>query len=123
VRAWIAHASHAQSWGLRRAVVRVFCEPSTERPEPFADQGKWTCFRMSSPDLPQASLGFAAVGSVREAKMKQVVLGSPKYRQRFTLEIVRHEGKEEPLFEVVRCHAVGWIRGESTLEDAWEAAR
>jgi hypothetical protein len=88
------------------AVVRAFCEPSTGRPEPFEDQGKWTSFRMSGPDMPQAALGFAEVGSMREEKMKQVVLGSPTYRQSFVLEIVRQEGSDEPLFEIVRCHAV-----------------
>lgn len=123
---WDAYARHGTaSWEdllsgkAKQAVVRVFCEPATERPEPFEDQGKWTCFRMSSPDLPQASLGFAAVGSVREGKMKQVILSAPKYRQRFTLEIVRHEGEDEPFFEITRCMAVGWIMGERDVEDEW----
>jgi hypothetical protein len=102
-----------------RAVVRVFCEPSTERPEPFGDQEKWTGYRMSSPDLPQVTLGFAAVGKVREERMKQVILGAPRYRERFTLEIVRHEGKDEPLFEITRCLAVGWILGERDVEEEW----
>lgn len=71
----------------------------------------------SSPDLPQAALGFAAVGSVREERMKQVILATPKYRQRFTLEIVRHEWEDEPLFEITRCLAVGWILSESAVEE------
>jgi hypothetical protein len=123
---WDACARHGTaSWEnllsgkAKQAVVRVFCEPATERPEPFEDQSKWTCFRMSSPDLPQASLGFAAVGSVREEKMKRVILSAPKYRQRFTLEIVRREGKDEPFFEITRCMAVGWIMGERDVEDEW----
>ncbi len=123
---WDAYARHGTarwedllSGKAARAVVRVFCEPATERPEPFEDQGKWTCFRMSSPDLPQAALGFAAVGSAREEKMKQVVLGTPKYRQRFTLEIARHAGRDEPLFEITRCLAVGWVRSASAVEDEW----
>ena len=127
---WDAYARYGTSswvdlWSgkAERAVVRVFCEPSTERPKPFADQDKWTCFRMSGPDLPQAALGFAEVGSVREAKMKQVVLGTPNYRQRFTLEIVRHEGEGEPLFEIARCDAVGWIVGERPVERDWEQDR
>lgn len=123
---WDAYARHCTaSWESlwsgkeERAVVRVFCEPSTERPEPFENQSKWTCFRLSSPDLPQAALGFAATGSVREEKMKQVILGTPNYRQRFTLEIVRHEGKDEPLFEITRCCAVGWILGEHAVAQDW----
>lgn len=127
---WDAYARHCSaSWDdlwsgeVKRAVVRVFCEPSTERPEPFEDQGKWTCFRMSGPELPRAALGFAAVGSVREAKMKQVVLGTPKYRQRFALEIVRHEGEDEPLFEITRCLAVGWILDELAVDQAWETEK
>jgi hypothetical protein len=124
---WDAYARYGTaSWEdllsgkAEQAVVRVFCEPSSERPEPFGDQGKWTCFRLSSPDLPQATLGFAEVGSVRERMMKQVILGTPNYRQHFVLEIVRFAGKDEPLFEIRRCMAVGWILGESAVEETWE---
>lgn len=123
---WDAYARHGTaSWEdlwsgkAKQAVMRVFCEPSTERPTPFEDQEKWTCFRLSSPDLPQAALAFAAVGSVREERMKQVILGTPNYRQRLTLEIVRHEGKDEPLFEITRCFTVGWILGEHAVEQDW----
>jgi hypothetical protein len=125
---WDAYARYGTaSWedllsgDAKRAVVRVFCEPSTERPEPFDDPRKWTGFRLSSPDLPQPALGFAQAGQIREMMMKRVVLGSPKYRQRFTLEILRHEGKDEPLFEITRCLAVGWITDERAVEEAWEA--
>lgn len=120
---WDAYARYGTaSWEdllsgkAESAEVRVFCEPSSERPEPFGDQGKWTCFRLSSPELPQTMLGFADVGSVRDKMMKQVILGTPDYRQRFVLEIVRREGKEEPLFEIRRCMAVGWILGEKPVE-------
>lgn len=123
---WDAYARHGTaSWEdmltgkAQRAVVRVFCEPSSERPVPYEDQGKWTSFRLSSPDLPQARLAFAAMGAVREEKMKKVILSTPKYRQRFTLEIVRHEGEDEPLFEITRCLAVGWILSERAVEEEW----
>lgn len=125
---WDAYARYGTaSWEdllagkAKRAVVRVFCEPSTERPEPFEDQGKWTCFRLGSPDLSRPALGFAQVGHVRELMMKRVVLGTPNYRQRFTLEIVRHEGMEEPLFEITRCLAVGWMTDERDVEEVWQA--
>lgn len=123
---WDAYARYGTAtWAdlgsgkAQQAVVRVFCEPATERPEPFEDQAKWTCFRLSSPDLPQAALGFAQVGALRETMMKSVVLGTPNYRQRFILEITRHAGKDEPLFEITRCVAVGWIRGERDAEEEW----
>jgi hypothetical protein len=123
---WDAYARHGSaSWEdlssgkARRATVRVFCEPSSERPAPFGDQSKWTCFRMSSPDLPQAALGFAQVGTLRESMMKQVVLQTPNYRQRFVLEIVRHDGEGEPLFEIARCLAVGWLGGAGDIEAEW----
>ncbi len=127
---WDAYARYGTaSWEdllsgkAEQGVVRVFCEPSSERPEPFGDQGRWTGFRLSSPDLPQAALGFAEVGSARERMMKQVILGTPNYRQRFVLEIVRREGKEEPLFEITRCMAVGWILGERSVEETWEVRK
>lgn len=125
---WDAYARYCTaSWEdllsgkAEKALVRVFCEPSSERPEPFGDQRRWTCFRLSSPELPQAMLGFAEVGSVRERMMKQVILGTPNYRQRFVLEIVRREGKEEPLFEITRRMAVGWMLGERPEKETCEA--
>lgn len=114
-------ASWEDLWSgkAQRAVVRVFCEPSTEAPEPFQDREKWTGFRLTSPDLPQVALGFSETGTVRGAMMKKVVLGSPKYRQRFVLEVVRHEGQDEPLFEITECRAVGWIEGDRPVEELW----
>jgi len=124
---WDAYARHGTaSWEelwsgkAEQAVVRVFCQPSTEAPEPFDDRQKWTAFRLSSPDLPQTALGFAEVGTVREAMMKKVVLGTPNYRQRFVLEATRHAGASEPLFEITKCVAVGWVTGEQPVEEKWE---
>ncbi|MCH7225820.1 hypothetical protein MLD59_06725 [Verrucomicrobiaceae bacterium E54] len=123
---WDAYARHGTAtwedlWSgkAERAVVRVFCEPSTEYPEPFDDWERWTTFRLSSPDMGRVALGFAEIGTVREEMMKKVVLGSARYRQRFVLEVVRHEGAGEPLFEIVKCRAVGWIEGERPVEEIW----
>ena len=123
---WDAYARHGTAswedlWSGKapQAVVRVFCEPATEAPEPFADREKWTAFRLSSPDLPQVALAFAKIGTVREAMMKKVVLGSPRYRQRFVLEVVRHEGAHEALFEITRGLAVGWSLDERPVEEVW----
>jgi hypothetical protein len=55
--------------------------------------------------------------------MKRMVLATPNYRQRFTLEILRHEGKDEPLFEITRCLAVGWIADDRPVEEQWEAEK
>lgn len=99
------------------AVVRVFCEPSSERPEPFMDEG--TAFRMSSPELPQSALAFATVGTATEEGMKKVVLGSPNFRQRFVLEVERHQGTYETLFVIKCCLAVGWVMGEKPVEEMW----
>ncbi len=45
--------------------------------------------------------------------------GFPK-NQRFVLEIVRHQGKDEPLFEIRHGMAVGWMLGERPVEETWE---
>lgn len=45
--------------------------------------------------------------------------GTPDYRQCFVLEIVRHDGKEEPLFEITRCMAVGWMLEAREVEKEW----
>jgi hypothetical protein len=123
---WDAYARYgSESWedlwsgAAQTAVVRTFCEPSTEAPAPFDDRAQWTAFRMDGPDFGQVLLGFAATGSVRERKMREIILGSPKYRQRFVLRIRRHEGKHEPLFEILECLAVGWIEGARPVEEIW----
>lgn len=123
---WDAYARYGTaSWeelllgNTDRAVVRVFCQPSVEAPEPFDAEGKWVAFRLSSPDLPQSALAFAETGTVRAEMMKKIVLGTPQYRQRFVVEVVRHEGKDGPLFEMTQCLAVGWIEGGRSVEETW----
>jgi len=65
-------------------------------------------------------LAFARKGSVREERMKAVILGTPRYRQHMTLEVSRHEGAEEALFGIECCHAIGWVVGERPVEEIWE---
>jgi len=52
--------------------------------------------------------------------MKAVILSTPRYRQQMTLEITRREGEEEALFEIERCHAIGWVLGERPVDAIWE---
>lgn len=47
------------------------------------------------------------------------VVGAPDYRQCFVLEILRHEEKEEPLFKITRCMAVGWMLEAREVEKEW----
>jgi len=123
---WDAYARYGTaSWEdllagkSERAVVRVFVSPGLEYPPPFEDEERWTGFQLRSPDLEQTVLGFARKGSVREEHMKAVILSTPRYRQQMTLEITRREGEEEALFEIERCHAIGWVLGERPVEEAW----
>ena len=122
---WDAYACHSTvDWRevlggeVKKAEVRVFCEPCAEAPPPFEDQSKWTCFRMRHTDFPGIVLGFAEVGSLREGMMKQIVLGAPNCRQRFVLELTRHSDGGA-LYEITRCLAVGWVE-TADLEAKWD---
>jgi hypothetical protein len=127
---WDAYARHCSAdWPaiiegrVERAEVRVSASPGTYHNPPFADVNEWTCFQLTSPDLPGRIHAYARKGTLREARMRAIILGSPKYRQHMTLRIVRREGPDgESLFEIERALAIGWVRGEADVEAEWEAA-
>ena len=122
---WDAYARYGTaSWvdvregKVKRAVARVHCKPSLETPPPFTDSDAWTGFEMSSQDYQGTVLAFAAVGEPREAIMKRIVLATKGYRRRFTLEIVQRSEGDQPLYEIERCLAVGWVVN-GDLEAKW----
>ncbi len=104
------------------AEVRVFVSPGSYYNPPFAEQSEWTCFQLTSPDLPHRVFAYGKIGTLREAWMKALVLGAPKYRQHMTLQVVGREGlMGERLFEIVRVRAIGWVRGDEDVETEWRS--
>lgn len=102
------------------AEVRVFVEPGDYFREPFGNEAEWTCFRLSTPDVPHAMWAYAPVGSPRETRLKAMVLAAPRFRQHMTLQVARRAGTgAEALFEIERVVAAGWSRGERDLEQMW----
>lgn len=126
---WDAYARHCSAdWPaiiegrVERAEVRVSASPGTYHNPPFADVHEWTCFQLTSPDLPGRIHAYARKGTLRETRMRAIILGSPGYRQHMMLRIVRREGPDgESLFEIERALAIGWVRGEADVEAEWEA--
>jgi hypothetical protein len=101
------------SGAVEPAEVRVFASPGDYPVPPFADPAEWTCFQLTSPDLPHRVFGYARAGSEMEGKLREVVLSAPQFRQHVTLEIAGQEGlKGERLFEITKLVAVGWVVGE-----------
>ncbi|MEZ5329483.1 MAG: hypothetical protein R3F19_30930 [Verrucomicrobiales bacterium] len=104
------------------AEVRVFVSPGDYYNGPFADEAKWTCFRLMSPDLPGGTdvFAYAAVGPSREKQLRRIVLRAPQFRQHMTLQIQGHEAPGgNRLFEITRVLAIGWVRGERDIENDW----
>jgi hypothetical protein len=123
---WDAYARYStEPWenlwsgAASKALVRVFCEASDERPEPFEDPARWTSFRLSGPELPHDALAFAETGTTHEAMIRRVVREWPGNRARLVLEIVRHDGMNGPLFEITRCVAAGWITCDQWVGNSW----
>jgi hypothetical protein len=113
---WDAYARYGtagwtelQSGVAKQAMVRVFCEPCPLPVKPFGKEGEWTCYRIVSPELPQWVLGYVRAGSVDEVKMKKAMQMMPDLRERFVLDVVRHELEGESVFEITKCLAVGWV--------------
>jgi hypothetical protein len=103
-------------------LVIVFVSPGDYHNEPFADEAKWTCFRLMSPDLPEGRdvFAYAEIGSTRETQLRRIILRASQFRQHMTLQI---QGSGAPggerLFEVTRVVELGWVRGERDIEEDW----
>lgn len=99
-------------------MVWVTCEPSVDDVAFFENQDQVTRFQLRHPEQPGTTTAFAMTGTLREGMMKQIVLGAPGYRQRFTLEI-EPISKGVVFYKIARCLAVGWMVTED-LEAKWQ---
>ena len=64
--------------------------------------------------------GWRGRSAIRWTLTGFVLLALAYFGTRFVLEVVRHEGRGEPLFEISRCVSVGWITGEREVEEIWD---
>jgi hypothetical protein len=104
------------------AEVRVFVSPGDYHNGPFADEAKWMCFRLMSPDLPEGRdvFAYAETGSSRATQLRRIILRAPQFRQHMTLQIEGHEAPgDSRLFEITRVLALGWVRGARDIESDW----
>ncbi|NNM30534.1 MAG: hypothetical protein HKO57_13520 [Akkermansiaceae bacterium] len=124
---WESYLRHGtENWedllagDAQEAEVRVFLSPGDYHVPPFASEAEWTCFQVTSPDLPHRVFAYAEAGTVRDKRLKEIVLGAPQFRQHMTLRIARREGPNaQALFEIKRVLAIGWVRGERDVEALW----
>lgn len=102
--------------------VRAVAQPSYYFSHEFADDQKWTAFRLSNPDWPDALTGYALVGSATAGVLKEILSKLPK--QRVTLKL-RAEGKSHEDKQVVieKVLASGWLRTGGDLEDKWQSQK
>lgn len=100
------------------ATVRVDVVQDTYFNGPFADDRKWLCVGITSPDTDQALTGYCTVGSPQEASMKWI-LARDTGPQRAVLEIRNREGAEPRQVEITRVIAEGWVTGERPFDQGF----
>ena len=101
------------------SVVRVFVAKDSYYNGPFADDQRWTCYGMASPDTEQIMWGYCEAGTARAAAMNSI-LSTGTAMERATLEIRRVEGGEPRQFEITRVLAQGWITGDAPFDALFE---
>lgn len=98
--------------GADQAVVRVIVAPDVYYNGPFRDEGEWTSYGMTSPDLDQILRGYCKVGSPQADVMKRLFSDETR-TSRAILEIRRVKDGEKGQFEITRLLARDWILPES----------
>jgi hypothetical protein len=95
-----------------RARVRVFVERDAYFNGPFADDRRWQCYAIASPDVDELMFGYCPVDSAT-CRAIEAVLARRKGATRVTLDISRPQGAAGRQFEIKAMVAEDWVvRGE-----------
>jgi hypothetical protein len=105
--------------------VRVFCSKDSYYNGLYADESKWACFAMASPDHETLMFGYVPRDSERfEAMQKGLNKDGPPtatpargQSNRLTLEISHREGAQPRQFEITKLLSDEWVMGDVALED------
>lgn len=105
--------------------VRIFCSQDSYYNGLYADESKWACFAMASPDHETLMFGYVQRDSERlEAMLKGLnkdgaLTAAPARGQsnRLTLEISHKDGAQPRQFEITKLLSDEWVVGEIALED------
>jgi len=106
----------------RQCTVRIQFVKDNYFNGPFADESRWTCYRLGSPDLTDDILGYCRKGSPQAAAMQSITTnasGASRNKDllfRATLVIRRNEGAEARQFEISRVLAEDWVRSSDPFD-------
>lgn len=98
------------------SIVRVALAPARVFGGPFADDGSWDCYVMSSPDCGEALLGYCKVGTRRALVLKAMAARGGSTDFRAVLQVERVDPGQGERFEILRVLAEDWVLGERAID-------
>lgn len=115
------------SWGeilsgsARQGTVRIQFVRDNYFNGPFADEARWNCYRLGSPDMTDDIMGYCRKDSPLATAMNLMIVspaGNPKGKRTFRaiLEIRHVEGAGARQFEITRVLAEDWVRSPKPFD-------
>ncbi len=95
--------------------VRVYATPQNYYNGPFADEARWICHGLVSPDVDGMLMGYCPKGSPAADAMNWI-LSRDAATARVTLEIRRVDGADARQFEITGVLAQDWVIGERRFD-------
>jgi hypothetical protein len=97
------------------AEIRVFAREDSYYNHEFADQTKWSCYALSSPDSPVTLFTYLPLKSPGDLKLKKAINSTDKNQasSRFTLRVSTDSQQPERRILAIReILAIGWVKPE-----------
>lgn len=124
---WDAYARYGSAdWesilggAAREAEVRVFLKSEEYYNYAFRDDSVWQGYKLTTPDSGELIHAYVRRDSTRGRLLAAALPKNRVKPQRMTLTISSLEGSHQHRqFEIVRVHAVGWVRAAEDVEDDW----
>lgn len=93
------------------AEIRVFAMRTNYYAFGFADESRWVCYQLHSPDIDHNIYGYAKRGSELEAQLTDYVAKARRPGVRTFLRIsARDDSFEQHQFAIDRVIALGWVK-------------
>lgn len=101
------------------SVARVYLAVETYYNGPYADDSKWACYGLASPDEETVLLGYCERGSPQEAALRWM-LSKGSSMTRATLELRPGEGGLARQFLITKVVAEDWLVGDKAFDEGFE---
>ncbi len=102
-------------------VARVFVERDTYFNGVFADERRWACYAVASPDMPDLLLGYCEHGSPAAKALSHMLRGGGRgVAARATVELRRVEDAESRQFELSRVIAEDWVVRDTHFDERFD---